>query len=298
MIFFSEQSQRVPLPESQKDTDKISDIARMHGCRVLEFPANYEEQNLTFGDILSYVPHFDEPEVAYYNGFIPSSDRYVEVFEAAKQKNIHLLNSPAESLCALTFEQWYPLLGELTPKSAVIEDAAEVRAAICEIGLPVFIKGSVKSLKHKGLASCVASDVEAAELIATELFDSEFRSRGKVILRRWEVLRHVRTSDLGMPLGREYRVFTYNGNVLESGYYWDGTDALASLNEAEEAEVRQLALVASKRLGAPYAILDIGQREADNEWIVVEAGDGQFAGLSRVDPIPLLAKLIRLASAK
>lgn len=298
MIFLSEQSQRIPKSNDQKDTDRISDIARMHGCRILEFPANYEEQQLTFADILSYLPTFDETEVAYYNGFIPSTERYREAWEACQQKNIRLLNSPDDSLRVSTFELWYPLLEGLTPKSAVVTDMHEVRSAITNVGLPAFIKGSVKSLKQKGLASCIASNIEAAEAIASELFASEFRSRGKVVLRRWEVLRHARKSHLGFPLGREYRVFTFNGEVLEIGYYWDGADKLAKLNKTEDEKVRKLAVDASDRLRTPYVAIDIGQREADGEWIVVEVGDGQFAGLSRVEPIPLLAKLIQVSSAK
>lgn len=100
MIFLSEHSQRIPPPPSQKDTDRISDIARMNGCRVVEFPADYEEQGLTFDDILAYFPEQETPVVGYYNGFIPSEDRYRDVFSACRGKNVHLINSPEESLRA------------------------------------------------------------------------------------------------------------------------------------------------------------------------------------------------------
>jgi hypothetical protein len=119
---------------------------------------------------------------------------------------------------------------------------------------------------------------------------SEYRSRGRVILRRLVRLRHARTSDQGFPLGREYRVFLHEGRPLEYGYYWEGDDPLCWLSAAEETDVLELAATAAGRLGVPYLAVDVGQTE-DGDWIVIEPGDGQFAGLSAVEPLRLWNKL-------
>lgn len=51
-----------------------------------------------------------------------------------------------------------------------------------------------------------------------------------------------------------------------------------------------LARQAAARLAAPLVSLDIGQL-ADGRWIVIEAGDPQFAGLSFIAPGPLWRRL-------
>jgi hypothetical protein len=52
---------------------------------------------------------------------------------------------------------------------------------------------------------------------------------------------------------------------------------------------------ASQRVGTPFMVIDVGQLET-GEWIVIEVGDGQFAGLSQVSMLELWSKLSMLES--
>ena len=79
--------------------------------------------------------------------------------------------------------------------------------------------------------------------------------------------------------------------VLSLGYYWPGDDPLSALSAAENNAVRQLALEAARRLAVPYLAVDIGQLHS-GEWIVIEVGDAQFAGLSRNAPLALWNRLV------
>jgi hypothetical protein len=40
----------------------------------------------------------------------------------------------------------------------------------------------------------------------------------------------------------------------------------------------------------PFIIVDVGQLD-DGQWIVIEAGDAQFAGLSRIPVLELWGKI-------
>ncbi len=49
---------------------------------------------------------------------------------------------------------------------------------------------------------------------------------------------------------------------------------------------RSLTDEAATRVGTPYVAVDVGQVES-GEWIVVEAGDAQFSGVSQTPLLPL-----------
>lgn len=67
---------------------------------------------------------------------------------------------------------------------------------------------------------------------------------------------------------------------------------MAALSHAEAQIVRELAVKAAKRLQVPYVAIDIGQLENES-WIVIEAGDAQFVGLSCNEPLTLWNRLVQ-----
>lgn len=292
MIVFSENSQRQPPPPSQMDTDRISEILRMLGCRVIDFPVMYEA-DITHEDILAMVAPQDTPTPGLYNGFIPTMDQYTAMYEACATKNIWLLNTPEQCARALSLQQAYPYIKPWTPASVPIHDVSGIDAAIAQTGLPAFLKGSVKSLKKRGIRSCKATTLEEARQIATALFEHDYFTRGQVLVRPWIELKHSQTTALGFPVAREFRAFLYNNEVLDVGYYWEGTDPLDTLHGEELERVHDIAINASRALDVPYVVIDIGQR-TDGQFIVIEPGDAQFAGLSRVNPIKVLNRLVQL----
>jgi hypothetical protein len=158
------------------------------------------------------------------------------------------------------------------------------------LGLPLFVKGSVRSLKQFGIEACVGRDRDAVLRIVRRLFELPFHARGSVILRRLLPLRFERSTPEGFPLGREYRVFLYKSVVLDYGYYWEGSDPLERMSVIEESEMLGLAVEASRRLDVPYLAMDVGQVEG-GEWFVIEPGDAQFAGFSKVNVLKLLSRL-------
>ena len=129
----------------------------MFGCRVYPVPPDFEECG-TAENAMVYMPDFDPPVAAVVAGYIPAPDHYAEVYEAAAAKGVRLVNRPAQFETAMEFDKFYPLLGELTPESAVISSLDELAVSASRLPFPLFVKGAIKSNKDQGWAACVASN--------------------------------------------------------------------------------------------------------------------------------------------
>ena len=79
--------------------------------------------------------------------------------------------------------------------------------------------------------------------------------------------------------------------MLAFGFYWEDYADPERLSASDEQALRALASEAARRLKVPFLIVDVGQMTS-GEWTVIEAGDAQFAGLSKVSPLALWSQLI------
>jgi len=279
-----------PATRSVRDNQEITEAAKLAGCRVYYIPSNFDECE-TAENALWHVPEQERETPAVWIGFIPSADRYGDVYTAAAAKRIRLVNTPEEHWDGLEFDRAYPKLVGITPETVILDHPAEWPRAAEQLGFPVFLRGAVRSRKESGFSACVAHDPTELQQIVNHLFAYPYRSRGRVLVRRLARLRHTRMTENGFPIGREYRVFLYRGAVLGLGYYWDGDDPLAALTADEEAVVSGLAAEAAARVGTPFLCADIGQME-EGTWTVIEVGDAQFAGTGHTPLLPLWQRLI------
>ncbi|HAA58075.1 MAG TPA: hypothetical protein DCE42_25155 [Myxococcales bacterium] len=276
---------------SLRDLIHATETAKLSGFQVYSIPPDYTRcENAE--NALAYVPEQAEETPGLWLGFIPSAQRYTEIYEAALDKNIRLLNTPDEHLNGQVFDRAYPYIADLTPKSLVIQSVEECEMIAEELMFPVFVKGAIQSRKSKGWSFCVAESLQELRELATQLFALENRSRGKVIVRELAQLRHTRRAS-DFPLGREYRVFVYQGHIVGWGYYWEGDDPLRDLSKEEEQHVLALAQRAAEALPSSYISVDVGQTEA-LDWIVIETGDGQFSGYSEIPLLPFWNRLREL----
>lgn len=211
-------------------------------------------------------------------GFIPTKQRYQELYDAALTHNVRLINSPEESNRIMDFEEFYPLIQDLTPESWVVKSKEDLNQ---DFPFPLFVKGAIKSKKEKGWNACIANDKKELKSKCNDLFKRDYSARNKAVLRRVLDLKYTDKTPAGFPMGREYRVLLYNHEVIDYGYYWmlegDSNDLLPD----EEKIVKQLAKEASEKIGVPLAVIDIGQ-DINNKWWVIEAGDPQFCGVTHI----------------
>lgn len=293
LVVFSDQSSQSQAINAQ-EINQLTDIARRFGCRVYAIPKVFDT-DVTANDALTYVPFFNEPTPAIWIGFIPIFQRYVDLYEAAIKKNVKLVNSPDEHQRVMEFDRFYPKISDLTPKSIVIDGGDTLDEIAKNIAFPVFVKGTIKSDKDKGWDAVTAFDIGSLKKIVQQGFANTLRSRGKVIIRQLVKLRTVATDPNGFPIGREYRAFVYQNKILDYGFYWDQyRDSFPLLDEDKRA-IEKLIIEVSHRLQVPFMSVDVAQLET-GEWIVIEVGDGQFSGLSQIDPLALWSKLVNLVT--
>jgi len=293
LVVFSEQS----LNETSlnaREIQKITEIARMFGCQIYTIPRNFDDCK-TAENALAYVPEFDTLMPALWIGFIPTFERYKAIYDAAIAKNAQLINTPEQHALATELDKFYPLISDLTPKSIMIESSNQLEHHMKELRFPVFVKGVAKSNKDKGWKAVTASNADELESILQETFENSYRTRGKVIIRELVKLKTVATDPKGFPIGREYRAFVYQQEILEMGFYWDDYNDTYSLSKDDKHNIRHLVQETTRRIDVPFMSVDVAQLETD-EWIVIEIGDGQFSGLSQISPIKLWKQLSQIRS--
>jgi hypothetical protein len=292
MMVLSESSARLPPSPSARDIELFTRAAELAGCNVYHIPQDFADCDDAEG-ALWHLPLQTEIQHGVWIGYIPSLEHYSAIYLAALEKRVRLLNSPEEHRRAQEFDSAYPHLIGLTPESVIITAPSECEAIALDLGFPLFVKGAVQSRKSRGWKACVAESLEDLQRLATAILELEQRSRGRVVVRKLVKLRYVRRSPLGFPLGREYRLFVYDGAVLGMGYYWEGEDSLKDLTATESEQVQGVALEAARRLKVPYIAIDVGQLE-DGSWMVIETGDAQFSGISSIPPLKLWHRIAQI----
>lgn len=282
---------QAPLPLSDHGDDIVASTraALASGFNLMSLPPALLRPE-EVAEALADVPARPAPEPAIWIGTIPDESVYRAVFSALAQRNVHLLNDPEAHLEIFEFDRAYPKIADLTARSRVITDLAQIDDAIRDLGLPVFIKGSLLSRKHSGWRACVADTADDLRRLAASLLRQRYLSRGRAVVRELLPLRRFTVPASDFPVGREFRVFLLRGEPLAHGYYWPYTGDWAALSPAEEAAVLDLARRAARRFAAPLVALDVGQLE-DMSWRVIETGDPQFSGLSFIDPRTLWQNL-------
>ncbi len=288
MIVFSEASPDLDPDKSDGDINGATRAAVGLGVPVffLERASALE----TDEDPLAHVPAQPGEQPAVWIGHIPTPERYAQVHAQALARGIRLINTPEEHRRALEFDGAYPRLAGLTPRSVVVDAVHAVGTAVEQLGLPLFIKGSVLSRKSYGWKACVAGTREEAEALVGRLLRISSLSRGRAVLRELVRLRRTEQVLEGFPTAREYRLFLLRGEVVASGYYWPFADPYGPLTGEDEAAVHALAREAARRMEVPYLSVDVGQRE-DGRWTVIEVGDPQFAGVGHISVSTLYQNL-------
>lgn len=291
LVVFVEQSTRETSVNAH-ELQQVTEIAKLYGCRVFSIPRNLDEIG-TADDALAYVPRFDEAVPAVWIGYIPTIEYYQAIYDAGLKKNVRLVNTLEQHRTAMEFDRFYPLIADLTPKSVFIDGMSQLERIADELIFPVFVKGAVKSNKDQGWDAVIANDLTELRTLVQSTMQNAYRTRGKVIIRELVKLRTVATDVNGFPIGREYRAFVYEQDILDYGFYWDEYDDTYPLSSDDRESIRALAVDTARRVDVPFVSVDLAQVES-GQWIVIEIGDGQFSGLSQISPLRLWQKLSQI----
>jgi hypothetical protein len=228
-----------------------------------------------------------EPGPALYRGWMLAPDLYAALHAALAAKGDLLLNSPD----AYRHTHWLPeSYGAIEPWTARSAWApAETLSLDAAVALartfgrrPLIVKDYVKSRKHEWAEACFIPDATDAAAVTRvvgrflELTGSDLQ--GGLVLREFLELEKVGThARSGMPLAREWRVFWLDREPVLVAPYWPEVGGAPPPVETFAA--------AAARVRSRFFTMDLARR-ATGEWIIVELGDGQVAGLpDGADPV-------------
>jgi hypothetical protein len=263
------------LAQSPQGPDAIAGYLRLTAEAVLQsdLPLVRLPDVLRARDVPALLERLNGPGRVCYSGYLPHPGAYAALDYGLRSRGLELLNSPRAMRLSMDFEHWYPSVSDLTAQSIVLHDARDVPAAVA-LGLPLFVKGTVKSRKEQGLEACLARDEAALRSLLEEA------AGNRLVARELLPLRQSGETRMGFHVSREYRVYFYAGQELGHGYYWGLKDP-DPLTRSERAEMLELAGEAARRLAVPLLAVDVAQLET-GEWRLIEVGDPQFSGVAHM----------------
>lgn len=218
---------------------------------------------------------------------------YDALFEELASQGILLINSPAQHRHGSELPHWYPLIDELTPKSAWFDEPPPASAFEDTLGWPVFVKGARQTSRHDPQKSIARDPAQYAQLVEDYQRD-EILSWQRCVVRQFVKLRGVPCSTaIKIRPSFEFRTFWWQKQFVGGGPYWSEA-ARYSWTEREREECVVIAREAAERIDCPFLVVDMAQT-MEGEWIVIECNDGQESGYAGVSPLGMWNEVIRLA---
>jgi len=225
----------------------------------------------------------EDKTLGIYRGWMLKPNQYETLYEVLLTKNIQLINSPSEYKYCHYLPESYDLIRNYTPKSTFKKLEGEFKIADFERELapfgnnPIVIKDYVKSQKHYWKEACFipdASNKEQARSVIERFIElQDIDLNEGLVFREFVALEKLTNhSESGMPLTKEFRIFIKDKKVIGTYKYWDEGD-YQSVEPAIEDFKEVITQISSN-----FFTMDIAKRK-NGDWIIVELGDGQVAGL-------------------
>ena len=240
-------------------------------------------EELTSGNTkkaLRFTKGSEAMEFGFYRGWMLRPEHYQELYEGLLDKNIRLINKPQEYRHCHYLPESYEKIKLDTPKSnwTTDLDIEMILKKTFEFGdSPIIVKDFVKSEKHNWEDACFipkASDSDKVKSIVDKFLELRGDSLNQgIVFRQFEELEFLTGhSKSGMPLTKEFRIFFGNKTIVSVFDYWDEGDYGDTKPELEKfVEI-------AKNIESNFFTMDIAQKK-NGDWIIMELGDGQVAGL-------------------
>ncbi|OHU47278.1 hypothetical protein BKG82_26880 [Mycobacteroides chelonae] len=198
-----------------------------------------------------------------------------------------LINTHAQHLALDDIFAWTELLGDMTAPSYRIADMAAVPEG------RFFVKGQVTSLKNHGPIDVFADSKTAARALADKLLGHPLMTNQIPVIRPVQDYLRLGTSEQGLPIFHEQRVFTYRRQVLGTGFYWAGHTGAGSPPALDDTFLRAVDTALERLDGiADFLVLDMAQY-SDGRWGVVELNDACQSGFPvSIEPAQVFGNLL------
>lgn len=240
-------------------------------------------EELTDGNIaaaLRIVREQEKTEPAIYRGWMLRPAEYQQLFDGLMRKNIQLINTPREYQNCHHFPDSYNEIKSITPKSnwTTSLDSNSILQLSSEFGQSsIIVKDFVKSEKHNWKDACFipnASDGQNVKAVVDRFLELRGDALNEgLVFRQFEELEFLTDhSKSGMPLTKEFRIFFANKQVVKVFEYWD-----EGAYEGTKPELDLFTTIA-QGIDSKFFTMDIAKKKS-GDWIIMELGDGQVAGL-------------------
>lgn len=199
-----------------------------------------------------------------------------------------LINTHAQHRAIGDIFTWSEMLGDMTAPSYRIEDLAAVPEG------RFFVKGQVSSLKNHGPTEVFADSKASALALADKLLHHPLMTNQTPVIRPLQNYLQLGTSEQGLPVFHEQRVFAYRGEVLGAGFYWSGHRGIGPPPALDDTFSRAVDVAIARLDGiADFLVLDMAQYAHDGRWGVVELNDASHAGFPpALSPLEVFGKLM------
>jgi len=203
-----------PLENNKPDFgyEKEYDFAKACGFTVELF--GFEE--LTYNDnpikAIKKISHSEKKETAIYRGWMLKPQYYDKFYEALKEKNIILINNPAQYIHCHYFPASYEIIRDFTPFSIWLKkedlNYDRIYEEIKKFGRkPVIIKDFVKSCKDRWEEACFipdASDRDHVRKVVDRFLELQGDDlNGGLVIREFIKLKFLTVcSKSSMPLSK------------------------------------------------------------------------------------------------
>jgi hypothetical protein len=224
-------------------------------------------------------------ELALYRGWMMKPDQYRLLYDALMQRGVRLLNDPEAYRHTHYLPESYVVIRDMTPRTVwlpititgEVEMDRVMEALQPSGGSPLILKDYVKSRKHEWDEACfipsAANRAEVERVVRRFLELQGDDLNGGLVFREYVEFEPLAThSKSGMPLIQEYRLFYLDGHLLDHFEYWEEGDYSGVLPPTGEFNTL------ARRVQSRFFTMDVAKRR-DGDWMIVELGDGQVAGL-------------------
>jgi hypothetical protein len=263
--------------DSDYESEKDSAIKAGFDFSLISF------EELTSGNTkkaLRYTKDSETMELGFYRGWMLRPEQYEKLYEGLLDKNIRLINNPQEYRHCHYLPESYEKIKSDTPKSNWTTDLDNetILKKTFEFGdSPIIVKDFVKSEKHNWEDACFiprASDSDKVISVVDKFIELRGDSLNEgLVFRQFEELEFLTEhSKSGMPLTKEFRIFFGNKTIVSVFDYWDEGEYGDTKPELDKfVEI-------AKNIESNFFTMDIAKKK-NGDWIIMELGDGQVAGL-------------------
>ncbi len=263
--------------DSDYESEKDSAIKAGFNFSLISF------EELTSGNInkaLRFIKDSETIELGFFRGWMLRPEDYEKLYEGLLNKNIRLINNAQEYRHCHYLPESYERIKSYTPKSNWTTDLEidKILNKTFEFAEnPIIVKDYVKSEKHNWEEACFipkASDIEKVKSVVDKFIELRGDSMNEgLVFRQFEELEFLTEhSKSGMPLTKEFRVFFANGAIVSVFDYWDEGEYGDTKPELDKfVEI-------ANNIESNFFTMDIAKKK-NGDWIIMELGDGQVAGL-------------------